>query len=278
MKEHLAEAREAPTIEDVHGDTFVRFIEWAHRGHYTAAKFTTEDLDAAALCTEDDHTAEVTTYGRSIPIIDADSQDFNGGQSPGVPDISFEVTEEDNSWSGYSRKYSSKKKSKKTELWPEPSPEPSNARTPRKDLMQSFISRRPVERKDPVELPPTRRNQNSAEVYSDVFLSHARLYVFAEEYDIQPLKLLALDELHATLKIFHLYPKRTGDIVNLLRYVYANTGEPREGVEDMRALMTQYVGYEMDTLIHDEGFKDLMIENGGPLLSDFMTMVEKRIS
>ena len=119
---------------------------------------------------------------------------------------------------------------------------------------------------------------NPREDYTDVFLSHARLYVFAAKWLIQPLRVLALEELHATLTAYTLYPERTGDILDLLRCFYPETGEPREGLEDMRALMMQYMGYEMETLIECEDFKKLIIENGGELLGDFMTIVKRRIS
>ena len=103
------------------------------------------------------------------------------------------------------------------------------------------------------------------------------MYVFAEEYDIQSLKALALDELHGTLQNFNLYPERTGDIIALLRYVYANTGEPVDDVEDMRTVLARYVGFEMDTLMGDKNFGDLMIEDGGALLGDFLEMVKQRL-
>ncbi len=116
---------------------------------------------------------------------------------------------------------------------------------------------------------PTTKN-SSKDVLKDSF-------VFADKYQIDSLKLLALEELQITLAKFTLYSERTGDIVELLRYIYANSGESVPGVEDLRTLTTHYVGYEMDMLMRDENFKALMIEDGGPLLRDFMGMVRKRI-
>jgi hypothetical protein len=116
------------------------------------------------------------------------------------------------------------------------------------------------------------------EDYTDVFLSHAKLYVFAEKYDIQTLRTLALENLHNVLAIFTLYKERTGDIITTLRYVYAISRESIDGIEDLRTLLKLHVGYEMDTLMEDEGFRDLMIEEGGALLGDFMKMVMRRIN
>lgn len=51
--------------------------------------------------------------------------------------------------------------------------------------------------------------------------------------------MLALDNLHDSLKAFTLYRTRVGDILKLLEYVYANTsGEQRD---PMRALVTDYM-------------------------------------
>lgn len=278
MNGHMAEAQKGFAIlEDVDKNTFVRFIEWAHKKYYTAANFTTvleQGSDSAGLCIEDECVAEKAVQRTNNPAVEDDGQmSFN-------QDIAVaQVIEEDDGWGRFARPSSRKVKSKRRDFCPE-SPTP---RTAKEDIRHSFISRRPVKRKSAIKVPPPRGNRSSAEVYSDVFLSHARLYVFAEKYDIQALKMLALDELHATLAIYTLYTKRTSDIIDLLRYVYCNTSEASEGVENLRTLMTQYMGCELDILTYDEDFKGLMIEEegadeGGGLLSDFMKMVGKRIS
>ena len=68
------------------------------------------------------------------------------------------------------------------------------------------------------------------------------------------------------------------DTLALLRYVYANTVVPARGSEDLRILLRDYVGYETKVLIEDEDFKDLMVEDRGPLLRDFLKMVAKLIT
>lgn len=75
------------------------------------------------------------------------------------------------------------------------------------------------------------------EDYTDVFLSHACLCVFAEKYDIQPLKKLSCQKLQYTLADFTLYLERVGDIAILLKYVYANTSETKDGNEDIRTML-----------------------------------------
>ena len=120
-----------------------------------------------------------------------------------------------------------------------------------------------------------RANSAPSEDYTSVFLSHAHIYVFAEKFDIQPLKGLALKNLHQTLTKFTLWPECVGDIVALARFVYNQTSEPVDGAEPIRSMLKRYIGYEMDVLVEDTGFRDLLGENR-ELLNDFCSMVGER--
>ena len=125
--------------------------------------------------------------------------------------------------------------------------------------------------------PPLRSNKASNEDYTEVFLCHARLYVFAEKYDIQPLKELALSKLQQTLAIFTLYPERVGDIISLLKYIYDNTAESEPGCEDIRTMAVHYLGCEMEILVKEGSIKDLLATNS-EMLSDFLNMFALRIT
>ena len=124
-------------------------------------------------------------------------------------------------------------------------------------------------------LPP-RANKLSSEDYTEVFLSHARMYVFADKYDIQPLKMSAIRRLHQTLKVFKLYPARVADITSLIKYTYSNTKDSDNEPDQMRALLIHYVGSEMDILVKSEELKKL-IEEGGPFVGDFLGVVGRTI-
>ena len=147
----------------------------------------------------------------------------------------------------------------------------------RRDLEKSFTSKFDSYLRSSSSLRLPRQNGNAAEDYTNVFLSHARVYVFADQYDVQGLKSSALKELHLALIFYILYPERTGDVIALIQYIYSNTGESVSGVDDLRSVLTEYMGCEMDTLIKDSAFKELMFEDGGALLGDFMKAVEQRI-
>ena len=122
-----------------------------------------------------------------------------------------------------------------------------------------------------------RGNLNSQEDYTEVFLAHARLYVFAEKYDIQDLKSLCRQKLGQTLGLYTLYPERVEDITSLLKYVYANTNETVDGSEDIRTILAHCVGTEMATLNKYGEIKDLMLDNGD-VLDDFLKMFALNIS
>ena len=82
-----------------------------------------------------------------------------------------------------------------------------------------------------------RKNRESCEDYTEVFLCHARLYVFADKYDVGPLRDLSLHKLQRTLAEFILDDKRAEDIVNLLRYNYSNITDCSESIDDLRLLV-----------------------------------------
>ena len=262
MNGSMTEAQEGfATLEDVDEWTFVRFIEWAHKGYYTAPAPRSQNVEEAVPVPEE-------AFPETGPLAEVASAE------PAEPYDDFSGT----SLFG-SRKSPSYKKGKKKEIAVDPWGHEvvHGGWGPKKNLKEAFKSRTDTSRRGVFGPPSPRPNRSPQEDYTDVFLSHAQLYVFAEKYDIQALKLLALEELHATLVVYTLYDVRTGDIIELLRHVYANTCKPQEGVDDMRSMMTQYVGYEMDTLMGAAEFGELIIQDGGGLLQDFMRAVSTRI-
>ena len=145
-------------------------------------------------------------------------------------------------------------------------------------LKESFISRKwEDDAWDYAGAPAQRSNKAPEENYTDVFLSHAELYVFSEKYDIQPLKKLALKKLQQTLAIYTLYPSRVEDVLTLLKYVYAETAASKRKEEDIRTMLMHYVGTEMEVLETHGDIKELLTEDH-EMLSDFLAMFAQRIS
>ena len=249
------------TLEDLDADTFVRFIEWAYKGYYTAADFTTaieDGSDSADRCTEDKRVAEKSLQRTKTPNMEDDLK-------PRPDRASINIAEHHGS--GDHGSFSPKKRvffpvppNTPTALMPPPPP--------------------PVKRRNTIKIPQPRRIRNSNEVYSNVFLSHARLFVFAQKYEIQALKILAHDELYVTLADHTLYANRTADIIDLLRYVYGNTSEQGGDEKDLRNMIMDYVRREIHTLGNVTEFRNFMVEDGGAtraLLDDFTTIIRKRL-
>ena len=121
-----------------------------------------------------------------------------------------------------------------------------------------------------------RGNESADEDFTPVFLGHARLYVFADKYNIESLKSLVLNKLHNTLCKFSLYEARYGDVVELVRYTYENTPS-RTPRDSLRELVTHYVAYEAIKVAGSEQGLSLVEENGS-FARDLLLMVLERIA
>ncbi|KAK2759337.1 hypothetical protein FQN54_002815 [Arachnomyces sp. PD_36] len=122
-----------------------------------------------------------------------------------------------------------------------------------------------------------RANTESCEEYTQVFLCHAQLYVFADKYDISSLRELSLYKLHQTLIAFSLYPQRVGDIVELIRYTYANTGDGSQEQDQLRKLVIHYAACAIEDLARDEDFKCLLEKRDDSLSHDIITQMLSRL-
>ena len=237
-------------LKDMTAPTFDRFLEWATKGFYTPPS----------------------------PAVDSQKEDESTCPGPSQEtDAKGAATEEEDSDEESKDTDEDVEDSNSSSEEGASSSEEETASTSTLTTREVFYTRKPVVRRSAIKISPPRRNRTVTENYTNVFLCHAQLYVFADAQDIQPLKLLALDELYAVLGVFELYPGRIGDIVQLLRYVYANTVSPSQGTEPLRQMISNYVAFETDTLNKDGRFAASMIEDGGDMLRDYMSCVSKNV-
>jgi len=257
----MAEAQKGyAVLEDVDKGTFERFLEWGYKGYYKAADFAIEAISPPPVPRKKKKRESTTVIGGEVHSVTTAPELHDDVELAGRGELRSDWDK----WLGNPKM----KKGKDAEA----------TQKTTQELKKSFLRRKYTVRRDAIGIPPARANRGELENYTEVFLSHARLYVFAEKYDIQALRTLALEELHHILTLYTLYRCRTGDIIALLRYVYANTRMPEAGDEELRILMRDYMGHEMSVLMQDEEFKDLMIEDEGALLGNFMEMVALRIN
>ena len=121
-----------------------------------------------------------------------------------------------------------------------------------------------------------RKNRTSSEDYTEVFLCHARLYVFADKYHIGALKLFALYKLYCTLVEFNLYDERTEDVISLIGYACSNTADIPERIDELRDLLAQYSACVVEKLAGSANFS-LLVEEPGPFAKDLFRQLLKRL-
>ena len=268
-------------LTDVDKGTFLRFAQWAYNGYYTPASFSIKPNENQ-MSNSPDGTSEkkpsqpsLVTY--ASPVLTAKKDDSDDAYGS----LYYKSSKKD------------KKKGKKTsnewfygepEKYLEPDEETSEhvssvgKSKSRIELEKSFKQLPTTARRSSIGIAPPRPNTNAEEDYTEVFLCHARMYVFAAQKMIPSLRTLALEELHATLAAFTLYNERTGDIVALLRFIYESETDLAANVDELRILMSHYIGWKMDTLVKDEALEKLMREDKvRTLLGDFLKMVGQRL-
>ncbi|KAL7918311.1 hypothetical protein ACQKWADRAFT_304499 [Trichoderma austrokoningii] len=93
--------------------------------------------------------------------------------------------------------------------------------------------------------------------YSDVFLGHARMYIFADYYGIDPLQTLALSKLRRALTALTLGVESHGDIFQLIRYTFEQTVDKGGQGDKLRSLVCLYAACKVEDLWRDAEFEDL---------------------
>lgn len=106
-------------------------------------------------------------------------------------------------------------------------------------------------------------------------LFHAKLYIFATKYLIEPLRKACLSSLHFNLVMFEVTDMNSYLILDLLKYVYSNTGrnEPT-GKSSLRDLVIHYAAYKLPILSKHEGFSGLLESNAEIGLDLVMEMMK----
>lgn len=273
------EAQEEVTaLPHIDPSTFVRFSQYAYTGRYDAPKAEVIDARAGDVDTAQEGTGKVI-----------DGEDSGGGKVPAVPDY----------WNPpFSN---SKKKAKKTkDHWgPNAFAVPEPEQSQREKLWGKFLAKD----NGPVAPSFNPKDQETVDDYTNVFLSHAELYSFADYYQIDPLADLVVLELRETLSnITELHSVHLASITELLKYTYSGTldrkgrggnidrtdeGEKiyRTGqgkkIDKLRELVVHYAACIVEFLQDTTDFQELLEEKGelgrdliGIMLRRFDTFVD----
>ena len=102
--------------------------------------------------------------------------------------------------------------------------------------------------------------QHDYKDYTNVFLCHARVYVFADQYDIGSLATMALRKLRKTLVEHTLYKDRADSIFDLIQYSYTNTPDPSSSIDRLRELVLLYSTCVVEDLAREARFLPFLAE------------------
>lgn len=247
MHGSMKEAKEgSATIGDVDEDTFSRFCEYAYTGDYTAAEHS-------ALL----HSIGAEQQGTMVAIEEEKVEEQQ------TIDVQMAVTNDYSSYTG--KKKGKKRTNEQAGYYQEVARYYDTFEAPKQvvaarqipDPFKAFSDRSWP--RDSTRLSSScRPNEGPCEDYSDVLLSHAKIYVFADKYDIPALRSLALHNLHETLVTFTLYTESVPDIAILFRYVCENTPERDDCIDQLRALVIEYVACYVEKMTSNEVFEEVL--------------------
>jgi hypothetical protein len=144
-----------------------------------------------------------------------------------------------------------RRKKKKHSGWPSEMPETSP--TKKEQLWDRFKAFTSSEGLQEVQMRSNTKHENC----TAVFLSHAKLYVFADIYGIKRLAMLSLYRLQQALVVFELFDNRLEDVVELVRYCFEDTVP-----DELRLLVTLYVACNVEKLWKSSNFHNLICEHG----------------
>jgi hypothetical protein len=107
-----------------------------------------------------------------------------------------------------------------------------------------------------------------------VLLAHASLYVLAEKWGVNSLKLSVLSKLHQTLSTLCLDASKVQEVIDLARYAYSDGLTPglETEIDGLRKLICLYIAASVEVVSEHTSFMDL-IEDGGAFVRDLWKRV-----
>lgn len=219
--------------DDVDEEVFTRFSQFVYTGDYDEATPSKREAEAITPCRE---TPRRLKPGSILPRGKLRNQETNSRVTP----VGFSLSHGMRALSGESENVSPEKN---------------------KLLWDKFQALYPSPSSQPISTP-----KSASYDYTDVFLNHARIYVFADCYGIDPLQTLALHKLRRALVPFDIYVENCDDIIQLVQYCFEHTINKGGQVDRLRALVCLYTACKVERLWNVIGFRD-----AAKTLPDFTT-------
>lgn len=115
-------------------------------------------------------------------------------------------------------------------------------------------------------------SENMGLDYSDFFISHAKVIVFADCYGVQDLMDLSMRKLHRALCGFRPSLERVSDVLALVRLCYDNPAPAK-----LKELLASYLACYTESVFLVSSFKDLLRKKGD-FAADLACAMASRIS
>ena len=287
----MAEAKERCALfEDIDEETFVRFCEYAYTGDYLVPSpgivTVSQDKDSRNGMNEE-QTISSSVPGLEFEVLPQDEQpqdaflmheiDDNLHAKDNVPETIDEFYTQspqklmDTPSPSLTTKKDKKKASQGAFDYPFAgfdTPHPQH-RSKKDNFCDDF--RMAYSSWDGPVFEPY-KNCDPSENFTEIFLCHARLYAFADRYQIDSLRTLVLYKLRRTLAAFRLFPERVPDIFELVQFSYANTREH----DDLRSLVTDYIVCFVEYLVPHPDWVSLLA-NTDSFATEVLTQVLRRL-
>jgi hypothetical protein len=117
-------------------------------------------------------------------------------------------------------------------------------------------------------------NDGLVESSSEVLLTHASLYILAEKWGVNSLKMLVLSKLHQTLSTLRLDALKVQVVIDLARYTYLDSSTPdlELEIDGLRKLICLYIAANVEVVSEHTSFMDL-IKGGCAFVRDIWKRV-----
>lgn len=261
MNGKMKEANEGRVqLKNVDHETFTRFAEHLYGQDYNPAEalvMVHQPKDSETLCSKLQYYTVPTKHAAEPVSGSVFGHDAFSWTEP--------LAATDNEWSSFTS--SKKHRTPQAKVGPK--------RSPQLETLQEFALP-----SSQIELFPSFHNKEARNDvglmydYSEV-LSHVKLYVFAEQYQIDKLKQLVLDKLRKALDQTKFHPRKMDDFLDILVIAYEGTCDS-DDKEPMRNLLTLFGAWHFRDLVASENYPQL-IEDHKDCVAHLCQKVARRL-
>lgn len=126
-------------------------------------------------------------------------------------------------------------------------------------------------------MPPRINNTASYPDLTEEFLSHAKLYCFADKYGVIPLADLCLENLRISLIDCECQNNQVQGIIELLAFTAGNTPPlSDQNNESLRLVVLDFAIIVFELLLENETFQQLL-EEGGNIVKEMLLLLKCRL-